>query len=178
MRCTKNFGSFPLPFSTIRCDAQPLKSLVFLLLQDLSFQLQEKRQMLGVYALISSFWTHVSKSLYFFWYAVNIVWLFFEQYGWRVVIGFVAGWQFIQRIWLEYERRQKIKSRIRAADPSRVAALNDRRDAVVGKLSVSHTASVDGKRQKDNELRLRQLQSLEKKMAGTGRRLGTTEGDT
>lgn len=62
-----------------------------------------------------------------------------------------------------------------AADPSRVAALNDRRNAAVSKLNINHSTTIDEKRQRENELRLRRLQQLEKKMVGTGRRLGSQE---
>lgn len=130
--------------------------------------------MLGVFEAISSLLRRIAGVFEFISNVLAIIWLFFETYGWRLLIGFASGWHFIQRLWLEHERREKVARRAAiATESSRITALDDRRAAFVERIGETHQETIERKRQRDNELRLRRLLELEKKMTGTGRRLGS-----
>lgn len=129
--------------------------------------------MLGVFNVLSSFFNTLSVIFTFALTLISLLWRFFEQYGWRLLIGFVSAWYFIQRVCSERERRDKIARRAQAADPSRVATLNDRRAATLNELGEQYARSIENKRRRDNELRLRRLRDLEKRIIGSGRRLGS-----
>lgn len=130
--------------------------------------------MLGVFEAIGSLLGYIVWVFEFISMILGAIWVFFETYGWRVLIGFASGWHFIQRLWLERERREKVAHRAAIqTDTSRITALDDRRAAFVERVGETHRDTIERKRQRDNELRLKQLRELEKKMIGTGRRLGS-----
>lgn len=129
--------------------------------------------MLGIFSAISSFYLLLLEVVERISLLGTRLWLFFEQYGWRLLIGLVSAWYFIQRIWLERERREKIAHRALAADPSRVAALNARRAKAVDELGGWHSTSIIKKKKRDEEIRMRRLRELERRIVGGGRRLGS-----
>lgn len=127
--------------------------------------------MLGVFEAIGDVLERIVYAFHFSCMVIAQIWLFFETYGWRLLIGFAAAWHFIQRLLLEYERRGKVaRYNAIAADSSRNTALDDRRAGIIHRIEQTHQETVDQKRQRDNELRMARIRELEKK---TGRRLGS-----
>lgn len=128
---------------------------------------------LGVYravgAILSAFLSKLSDVLHL----ISEGYVFFENYGWRILIGGLAAVSFVPRVAEEVERRRRVRSAREAGDPDRVRALDARRGGVVGVMDAVHQDLVSRRKAVEVETRLRALEKAREKAMGDGKRLGT-----
>lgn len=130
--------------------------------------------MLGVFSTIGTLLGAIYNVYASICFSVSQLWVFFELYGWRLLIGVIAGGHFMLRILEESERREKHwRARAVAEDTSRNTALNERREVTIQRIGQTHQETVERKKGRDDELRRERIRELEKKVGGSGHRLGS-----
>lgn len=106
------------------------------------------------------------------WAVVDRVLAFFSNYGWRVAILAYFGVRYTKKIVLEHAARERVRLRKEALDPSRVAALDDRRAAILPGLQQRSEQAAAEDRERCRLERIRLVEEAKEEALRGGVRLG------